>query len=177
MNYLDLENSLDRTESKSRNSSYLIESFSIIAQMHLAELSAVQADLSKAFESFAEGRNVRPAHCDSAIEATESLQRTLNGLAGFLEDLTIDSLKIIPIRFQLLIASHRAEEQSRDLTYRLREFRSICLENTKQAYKRRLHIDLILESLKQTGANLQTEGKALVNQIENDGCGTRNWVN
>jgi hypothetical protein len=177
MDFLDLENSLDNVDSEPRNSSYLIETLSIIAQMRLAELATVQAELSKAFEYFARGRNVRPTHCDCAIEATESLQSALNGLSDFLEDPNMASLKINHTRYQLLIDSHRAEEQTRDLTYWIREFRSICLENTKQAYKRRRNIDLIIESLKQTGANLQTEGKALINQIENSGFGTGIRVN
>jgi len=177
MDFPDLENSLDSMKSKTGNSSYGIEIFSIMAKVRFAKLATAHAELLKAFESFTEGRDIRPDHCDSAIEATESLQSALNELVNLLDDPAMTLMNISPNRYQLLNAFHRAEEQARDLTDRIRKFRSVCVENTKQACNRRRNIDLIIESLKQTGVSLQAEGKTLLEQIENNDCEIRAWVN
>jgi hypothetical protein len=159
---------------------YPLERCGTVAQLYLAGLSDAISAMLNAFEPFDKWRGVRPIHCDSAIEATRLAQFALNCLSGLLESLASLPLSAIPVRYNLMAILHQAEEQMQSLMQSVMEFRSVCLENTKTAGKRRQSIDNILDSVRQASIDIQAEGASLVNQIENisyRGAANHSWIN
>jgi hypothetical protein len=159
---------------------YTLERCGTVAQLYLAGLADALSAMSAAFEPFGKWRGVRPIHCDSAMEATRLAQFALNCLSGLLESLATLPLSAIPVRYHLMAILHQAEEQMQSLTQSVMEFRSVCLENTKTAGKRRQSIDNILDSVRQAIIDIQAEGASLVNQIENisyGGAANHSWIN